>query len=435
VKDRFHKVLDRILRRDQSILSILAVSGGVDSVVMTQLYEVTGRPYLIAHCNFQLRGESSDLDEKFVLELGNQLSVEVEVKRFNTLEYASKEGISIQMAARDLRYTWFQKLAEEKNGYIVTAHHANDVAETLLFNLTKGTGIAGLHGISEKDGKIIRPLLWAKKAEIVEYACGNNMNWREDQSNESEKYMRGIIRNKVIPELERVNPAFIDAALRDTGRFRDVEHFIEYSIGQLELVEERDKNIYIDKDSLEKLPGRKAVLYYLLKDYQFSYDQIDSIAEALNNIGAIFNSKEWVLNIDRKYLILSARVQAVVEYLIESDDKILHMEDYDLLMKVIAAKGYKISSESELCALDYNKLTFPLQVRNWQPGDYFIPLGMKGKKKVSDFLIDAKVPVNIKRNVLVLVSGGDIIWVIGYRIDERFKITGETNRVYEVKRY
>jgi tRNA(Ile)-lysidine synthase len=413
--------------------TILAVSGGVDSVVMAHLYHVAKMPFLIAHCNFQLRGEDSDKDEAFVARLGQQLGVQVLVKRFATGNYAAAKGLSVQMAARDLRYDWFKELAKGYEATIAIAHHANDVAETLLFNLTKGTGIAGLHGIAKADDIIVRPLLWAKKVEIEAYGQQQKLEWRQDQSNESEKYMRNIIRRKVIPELERVNPAFIKGSLRTARRIREVEEFMQYAIDQLGIIEYRNDHVYINRAILDTLPGRRAVLYNLLSAYGYSYDQVKSIDQFHKQPGSIFTSGGWVLNIDREHLIISCAGKVGVSVMINRQDSEVKQGKLNLLISVIDATGYQIQHNQAIAALDLDKLTFPLLLRNWQEGDYFVPLGMRGRKKVSDFLIDSKVPVNLKRDLLVLISGKEVAWLVGHRIDDRYKVEATTKSIYQIQ--
>ena len=434
MEQRFKAVVENLSGNEALSHTVLAVSGGIDSVVLAYLYHECAIPFSIAHCNFQLRGKESVKDEEFVVALGKKLGVKVLVERFETEKYAHKKGVSTQMAARDLRYDWFKEVAAELDAKIAIAHHANDVAETMIFNLTKGTGLAGLHGIADKDGFVIRPLLWAKKDEIVDFAEKRNIDWREDQSNESEKYMRNIIRKKVIPELERVNSAFIATNLRNAARIKDAEQFIEYSIEQLKIIEERDGHIYINKEVLLKLAGSRAVLYYLIKSYGFNYDQVLSIENSYESAGAIFISDNWVLNIDREYLIISNKEQNLIERLVSNEDKIIEFESFSLQIETLDADTFKIMPDNLVAGLDLDKLTFPLLLRNWQQGDSFSPLGMQGKKKLSDFMIDEKIPVNLKQKILVLVSGKDIVWVIGYRINENFKITSETKRVYQIKK-
>jgi tRNA(Ile)-lysidine synthase len=433
VKERFQQELDRLGGDDSLPKTILAVSGGIDSVVMAYLYQQSEVSYSIAHCNFQLRGKESEKDEEFVLALGDRFGVKVFVERFETEEYGTEKGVSVQMAARDLRYAWFRRLSNDFEAKIAIAHHANDVAETMLFNLAKGTGLAGLHGIAEHDGIIIRPLLWARREEIEDYARRENIAWREDLSNESEKYMRNIIRKKVVPELERVNSAFIATNMRNAARIRDAERFIEHSIEQLGIIESRAGSIYIDKHRIAGLPGCEAVLYQLIKDYGFSYDQVKSITKSLGSVGAIFASDNWILNVDRAHLIITKKEGGLEERTIGQEEHIVNFGTFSLQMEQVPVAGYTIVSDYTVAAFDLEKLTFPLRVRSWQKGDGFIPIGMKGRKKVSDLLIDEKIPVSLKRDIPVLISGADIAWVVGMRIDDRFKITADTKTVCQIK--
>jgi len=434
VEQRFREVFKILSVGEATSPTILAVSGGIDSVVMAYLFQASEIPFSIVHCNFQLRDEESDIDEKFVVDLGEEMEAEVMVKRFETEKYAIDNGVSIQMAARDLRYEWFNELATKNDSKVAIAHHANDVAETMLYNLAKGTGLAGLHGIAEDDGIFIRPMLWAKKEEIEDFARDNGIDWRDDSSNESEKYMRNIIRKKVVPELERVNPAFISTNLRNAARIKDAERFVQHSINQLAIAEEKDGHIYIKKDALFRLPGSRSVLYQLINDYGFSYDQVISIEKSQERVGAIFITKNWILNIDRDYLIISKSEGNPIERLVHLEEHLIDLEEITLKAEVKNADGYSIKYDNQVAALDLEKLNFPLLVRNWQQGDSFSPLGMQGKKKVSDFLIDEKVPVNLKRKILVLISGNEVVWVVGHRISEHFKITPQTKEVYQATR-
>lgn len=434
MEQRFREVFKILSVGEATSPTILAVSGGIDSVVMAYLFQASEIPFSIVHCNFQLRDEESDIDEKFVVDLGEEMEAEVMVKRFETEKYAIDNGVSIQMAARDLRYEWFNELATKNDSKVAIAHHANDVAETMLYNLAKGTGLAGLHGIAEDDGIFIRPMLWAKKEEIEDFARDNGIDWRDDSSNESEKYMRNIIRKKVVPELERVNPAFISTNLRNAARIKDAERFVQHSINQLAIAEEKDGHIYIKKDALFRLPGSRSVLYQLINDYGFSYDQVISIEKSQERVGAIFITKNWILNIDRDYLIISKSEGNPIERLVHLEEHLIDLEEITLKAEVKNADGYSIKYDNQVAALDLEKLNFPLLVRNWQQGDSFSPLGMQGKKKVSDFLIDEKVPVNLKRKILVLISGNEVVWVVGHRISEHFKITPQTKEVYQATR-
>ena len=432
VEARFTSGLAEIHADAPDSRTILAVSGGVDSVVMAHLFKATGRPFLIAHCNFQLRGDDSMADEQFVVALGEELGARVLVKRFATTAYATDQGVSVQMAARDLRYAWFKTLAKEHRAKIALAHHANDVVETMLFNLAKGTGLPGLHGINARDNLVIRPLLWATKAEILDYARRNKLVWREDVSNASEKYMRNLIRQQVVPQLERINPDLAAAGLRTANRVANAEAFVQYAINSLALADDRQGHLYIDKQKLAGLPGRETVLYYLLHDYGFNYDQVAAIFASLDRSGAVFVAREWQLNIDRDYLLLSRHQAAEMTAVIKQDDRNIAVPGGQSQMAIYEKQDYTITNDANIAALDLAKLSFPLYLRPWQQGDYFVPLGMQGKKKISDFLIDRKVPVNLKKEVLVLMSGDEIAWVVGHRLDNRYKITGSTRQVWQI---
>jgi tRNA(Ile)-lysidine synthase len=432
VERRFKEHLKELTSVDSDSHTILAVSGGIDSVVMAYLFKASTYSFSIAHCNFQLRGEESDKDEDFVEKYAEKLGVEIFIEKFDTETYAKERGLSIQMAARNLRYQWFKNLAKNSKAKIATAHHANDVAETMLFNLTKGTGIAGLHGITKEDGVLIRPMLWVEKEEIEAYAGVKGIDWREDQSNESEKYMRNIIRKKVIPELERVNPSFIEGALRSTSRVKAAEDFIQYMVDQLDLIEERDNAVYINVAALKRIPGFSAVLYLLIKPYGFNYDQVGSIEKSIEKSGAIFKSGEWTLNIDRDQIIISKQKEIEIDIIIEKDDENIDLKSGRLEIEIFSSKDYVLNESPAIGALDYDKLTFPLQLRSWRQADRFAPLGMKGEKKISDFLIDAKIPVAEKSNILVLLSGEKIAWLVGFRVNDKFKITPNTNTIYQI---
>ena len=412
---------------------ILAISGGVDSVVLSRLLANAGASFSLAHCNFKLRGEESDKDEEFVISLAGELGVEVKVKSFETEKYASEKGVSIQMAARDLRYSWFHELLQDEDTYLVTAHHANDVAETMLFNLARGTGLPGLHGIPKFDGRKIRPLLWADKDEIMAYAREHELNWREDRSNTDNKYARNRIRNLVVPELQKINPSFIDAALRTSERVADSEDLLNHLLDQLKLVRQEGNHLFIDKVKLQKLPGKATALYRLLRSYGFSYDQVESVVSSLDSIGATFLSQTHALNVDRIELVLSSLTTAPDKIEIREDSQGFSYDGRKYTCKIFRREDYQLQSDPGIAAFDFHKLKFPLIVRPYEVGERFRPLGMTGKKLVSDFLIDQKVPVNLKKEQAVITSRQEIIWLVGRRIDERFKISTATDTVFEIR--
>lgn len=433
MEGRFNSFIESLINTNSDTPTILAVSGGVDSVVMAQLFYELELPFIVAHCNFRLRGEDSNKDQEFVQKLTMKMNVEFLVKQFNTKTYADTNGVSIQMAARDLRYNWFNDLGQKHNTNIAIAHNANDVAETVLFNLAKGTGIAGLHGIAKKEKKIIRPLIWAMKDEIHAYAGKKKLEWREDDSNQSEKYMRNLVRLSVIPQFERINPSFINTMLKTTNRLKQVEESFKSFVDNLNLVQTKNDDILIRMKKLAEMKGKGAVLYYLLQPYGFNFDQAESITEALDSQGALFYSKDWILNIDRDFLILSRNVNHAIEIEINSGDGLVELDGSLLKIEIIKKEDFTLTTDSEIANLDLGKLVFPLKLRTWAEGDKFIPLGMKGNKKVSDLLIDEKVPRNQKMKQMVLLSGEDISWVVGYRINDRFKITDNTKEIYRLQ--
>ena len=416
--------------------TILAVSGGVDSVVMAYLFYQLKLPFEIAHCNFSLRGEASDKDEEFVRALARKFDVKVHVKKFDTEQFASKNKVSIQMAARDLRYAWFDELlSTSERNRIATAHHQGDMIETMLFNLTKGTGISGLHGMQPLSTKIIRPILFLNRDEIITYANENSIDWREDDSNASVKYARNLIRHEVVPVLKRLNPSLEKAFAKSAKRIKSSEDFMHHQIKLLrgELVAFQNEHIVINRSRLVQLPGAEVVLHELIKEFGFNYDQsCDIISISPDESGALFYSLNHVLNVDRdNYLISSVSIDDVSIKIVESDREVAVMgRNFDI--EEVGAEDLTITSSVEIAYLDKNALEFPLTLRTWQAGDYFYPLGLGGKKKLSDFMIDSKIALNLKRSVLVLVSGDQIAWVVGHRIDERYKVQDSTELIYKV---
>ncbi len=418
---------------------LLTVSGGMDSVVMTSLFQEAGLQYAIAHCNFGLRGDESDGDEQFVRDLARKYNVKIFCSHFETGKYADQHKISIQMAARDLRYDWFETLCDEYSfDFFASAHHLNDSAETILFNLTKGTGISGLRGMLPKNGRRIRPLLFATHNDIAEYAAKKQLTWREDSSNSSVKYHRNLIRHKVIPLLKEINPNF-EATLSSTiERLSAVEtiynKFIEES-GR-KLVEEKNNTVYIRIRSLLEHTEPLIILFELTEPYGFSYQQAKNILDACQGQpGKHFFSRSYMLNIDREHIIISQKLNignAVLE--IQKPLKLINYEDFSLHMDIIDRDQVSFEEGENTAYFDNDLLQYPLAVRPWSEGDVFQPLGMKGKKKLSDFIIDRKIPLNNKKDVIVLFSKNDIIWVIGHRIDDRYKITSSTKHVLRIRK-
>jgi tRNA(Ile)-lysidine synthase len=421
---------------EQSDNILLAVSGGKDSMAMLHLFRSNSLNFGVAHCNFNLRGAESDADTQLVKSVCEKHNIPCFVTHFNTSAYAEQNGISIQMAARDLRYNWFETLRVEKSyDYIATAHHKNDVAETMLINLAKGTGLAGLHGIREKSGKIIRPLLGFTREEIESFVQENNVEFRDDQSNFNNKYTRNGIRLDVIPLLEKINPNLIESLNQTANYINDVELILAEKIEEefKQCTEQKTDKILFDIEKLQDLTALPTQLYYFLKNYGFNASDVQDIIDSLDEqSGKIFLSKTHQILKNREELILSAiSIKSKEEIIINT---IGEFNDYGFSVEVYPNdSAFKINKSNQYAYLDANKIKFPLVLRNWQEGDAFQPLGMKGKKKLSDFFIDNKVDVVTKHKTRVLTQNNTIIWVVGYRIDDAFKITENTKNVMVIK--
>lgn len=420
----------------KGVKTLVAVSGGIDSVVLTHLLHEVNADLVIAHCNFNLRGEESDGDEQFAKKLAKELNVPFYSQNFETAAYAETKGISIQMAARELRYMWFEQLrVETACDQIATAHHKGDTVETVLFNLSKGTGLEGLHGIKPVNGKLVRPLLFATRSEIETYARESDIKWREDSSNESQKYSRNKIRISVVPVLEKINPQAQEAIASSAERVSEAEQFLDHQVEELkkQVLTKEGQNLFVQTDQLLNLPGHTYVLYTILKPFGFTYQQVDLIAGGLSAIsGKLFYSNTHVVNLDRGQLIVSPIKTNQESISLSEKEEAYAFGSFTLQTKVYVSEAYKIKQDASILALDKDDLEFPIKVRVWQKGDTFIPLGMKGKKKLSDFMIDAKIPVNLKKNVWVVVSGETIAGVLNHRPDERFKVTEQTKEVFEI---
>lgn len=424
-----------LFTQDDKIL--LAVSGGVDSMVMLDLFKYSNLQVGIAHCNFQLRDKDSDHDELFVTNEAKRLGIDCYSKKFKTKVYSGENVVSIQMAARELRYTWFEELRQKK-GYslVATAHNLDDSLETVLFNLTKGTGIAGLKGIPIKTGNIIRPLLFAQKQEILSYANKNGLKWRTDISNIDNKYARNLIRNKVIPVLKKINPKILDTFSNTTDKINVVSSLFVKWIESMrsDAVENRGEDIFIAKSKILdwEINARELILFEIIRLYGFNYNQAKNVCTSIDEIGKLFISETHHLNIDRDLIIISKIPDINTRVIIEKGDQLIELNGSNIVMEV-HDKKINIEPDVNVAYLDLDDLVFPLVIRNWLEGDSFVPLGMKGEKKLSDFMIDEKIPLNLKSRVLVVTSAGNIVWIVGHRIDDRYKITENTTRTCRLK--
>lgn len=416
---------------------LLAVSGGVDSMVMLHLFREAGFTLGVAHGNFHLRGEESDGDEAFVSEYCAGHGVPFFSKRFETKNYAERHGISIQMAARELRYRWFDELIEDgRYHWLATAHHLNDNVETVLLRLSHGSGLDQLAGIPRKNDRIIRPLLFATRENIVNYARETGIAWREDSSNLATHYQRNFIRHEVIPRLKEINPSLEQTVELSMEKLEGAAALMHRSLEQLRdsMVNQTGKRFQIDKNLLLLLPQAAFVCYEWLKGLGFEFDRCKQmIASAKSGeIGARFFSLSHVAVVDRELIIVSPRnTDEYHDVLVEEWQDKVALGPWIMHFRI--EQGNQISEALDLATVDSTKIKFPLLWRRWKAGDRFMPLGMNQAKKISDFLVDEQVPLTDKERVTVVLSGEDIVWVAGYRIDERFKVTAKTQAVLSMR--
>lgn len=410
---------------------MLAVSGGVDSVVMLHLFKEAGFSVGVAHCNFKLRGKESDADEAFVQEISKKLNVPFFAEHFDTEAFAWENDLSTQMAARELRYGWFDSLLEESHfDFLATGHHFDDTIETILLNWIKGSSLEGLTGIPVKNKKIIRPLLFATRAQVEKYAIEKGIQWREDQSNLTDDYQRNFIRHQVIPKLKELNPS-LEATLH-TGLEKiqsDLElihHHAEQWKKQYVLHE--GETTTIAKKGFDSLRHGVHLLWRSIKEYGFNFEQAREIIHNLHGqSGKRFLSASFQLIIDRENLIVTPHEKFWDDITIGEGQENAILGSWD--MDIEKRHSSELPKDRFVAVLDSDKLKFPLRWRKWKAGDFFYPLGMEHKRKLSDFLVDNKVSLADKNVVTVLESGGDIAWIVGYRIDNRFKITPETRSI------
>lgn len=413
---------------------LVAVSGGVDSVALCYLLNSCGYKIAIAHCNFQLRGEASDGDETFVKTLAKDLGVICHTKRFDTEGYVLEKKLNTQLAARELRYQWFEELRHEFGyKYVITAHHATDNIETVLYNFTKGTGLRGLTGMKPKNNAIVRPLLWAQKEEVLAFAAAQNLDFREDASNESDKYTRNYIRHHIVPALHHINPSFETTAIENLKHLTETQALLDFFIKKIKMdaIEWEYKQFFIDKNEIKAYPSVATILFEILKDYGFNATQVAQILkDDEHRTGSLFYSQTYKLLIDRHHYIVAPIHEQNIgkEYFtILKEDTLLSNNLTELSFHYSDTISPIFPHDPHIAFLDAERLTFPLVLRKWIEGDRFQPLGMAGKNQLlSDFFRLKKLSQFEKEEVWVLETAEkEICWVVGYRIDERFKITDD----------
>ncbi len=412
---------------------LLAVSGGADSMCLAVIFNKLKLKFSIAHCNFNIRGDESYQDNLFVLNFCKKNNVSFFQKNFNTKQYCKEHSLSTQMAARELRYNWLHDISRRnKFDFIVLGHHLDDNIETYLMNFIKGTGFRGLHGMSDNNNNLLRPFISIPKTEILKFLKANKIKYREDSSNKSDIYYRNKIRNKILPLILELNPSFKKTILSNIKWMSEHEEIV------LDLISKSKKKIFNKTNNstkvaikdLKKYLNKETYVYEFFKIYGFNNsEEIIKIVNA--QTGKKIFSKSHVIYKNREHLIISLKnVAAQKEISIfKTTTKISLLNDK---LKFKITKDVIVSKDSNIATIDYNKLKFPLYVRKWKQGDYFYPFGMTKKKKISDYLIDNKVSLLDKKKVFVLCSEKDIVWLIGHRVDNRYKVEQKTKKVYIV---
>lgn len=411
---------------------IIATSGGLDSMVLLHLFQNLNQKIAIAHCNFQLRGIESFEDQNFVQNYAVANEIPIFITQFDTENFAIDYKLSTQVAARNLRYDWFYELLESENyDYILTAHHADDNLETFIINLSRGTGLDGLVGIPSLNDKIIRPLLTFSRQEIEDYAKENKIKWQEDSSNASDKYLRNKIRHHIIPQLKELNANFLNSFLKTQKYLQESQTMVEDATIMIyqQVAKEVGKEIHFDLLKLKTLSNYKSYLYQWLQEFGFSaWNDIYDLVESQS--GKIIYSNDYQLLKNRKHLILSPIPEIENEVYSIKKNQI----EVKFPIKLSICKVTFLDEVSKLSIfVDEEKLSFPLQIRNWNEGDIFLPFGMNGNsKKVSKFFKDEKLSVLEKQKIWILTSDKQIVWIIGMRQDERFKIEKSTKNILQI---
>ncbi|TAF75091.1 MAG: tRNA lysidine(34) synthetase TilS [Bacteroidetes bacterium] len=431
--EKFKKYIFEECKIEPNAKVILAISGGLDSCVVLDLFLKSGINFALAHCNFKLRGDESDENERFVSQLALKNNLPFFTKQFETQTLVANSNESTQMLARKLRYNWFQLLLVENNfDFIATAHHKNDILETSILNFTRGTGISGFHGIKANQNKIIRPLLFATREEIKNYASENNIEYQEDSSNLSTKYYRNLVRHEVIPQLKKINPNIENTIEQTIEKVNAIEIIYADFITDFKQKYVTHKIENTEIDILASKNHNAFVLYSIIEIFGFNYQQTKQIL-TFDKIGNVFYSSDYKLVIDRKkYIITKKTILNFETIFIQDFNTNLVLPNGLLVFQRISRSDFIPERNHHCVYLDEKKLKFPLALRKWKNGDTIQPFGMKGRKNVSDILVDAKVPLSEKDTILVLVNDLEIIWILGYAFSEKFKIIADNEYITKI---
>ncbi len=416
---------------------IVGVSGGTDSVVLLHVLISLGYDCIAAHCNFHLRMQESNRDEEFVRKLAHSYSIPFYFIDFETTKYAEKHKISIEMAARDLRYDWFEELIEKHHAQaIAVAHHADDNIETMLMNLVRGTGLRGLTGIQPRNKNVVRPLLCCTREELENYLVEHGLQHVEDSTNQENNYLRNKFRNELLPLLTDINPSVRENLYKSLANLEGNFAIYQQAIDEIrnKVVHNSGNEIRLNIDQINQQIHVPTVMHELLSPYNFSSTQIEQIREALNaESGKIFYSETHRLIKDRKYLIISAKGDEIKNiYTISQTEKELTLPIHLTIRKMSIDDSFKPSKLPNCVHIDASLIQFPLELRRWNEGDVFYPFGMTQKKKLSDYFIDQKFSIPQKEQCWILISEGKIVWIVGHRLDNRFRITENTKEVIEI---
>lgn len=451
---------------------LLAVSGGIDSVVLCELCKQAGYPFIIAHCNFKLRGTESERDAAFVQQLAQNYKVPFLKKEFDTAEYAQDHKLSIQEAARELRYRWFAELLNRETANVkrqnkneppetwnlepgnedisafcflpsafptalLTAHHLDDNIETMLMHFFRGTGIHGLRGMLPKQGHLVRPLLFARKQELKQFAVEHQLSWVEDSSNALDKYSRNYFRNQLIPLVQHIYPEAENNLAANLRRFADMEQLYDQALAlhKKKLLEYKGEEVHIPILKLQKSEPLHSIVYEIISDFGFSAAQVEEVIKLLGSeSGRYVQSATHRIIKNRRWLIIAAaQAEQAQTLVIDADEDRIVFENGALVLERLKSKNVQLVDDLAIALIDQGTLQFPLLLRKWKRGDYFYPLGLKKKKKLARFFIDQKLSMTDKEKVWVLESNKKILWVIGLRIDDRFKITDSTKQVLQIQ--